>query len=365
MKHGVIFRTTEGFFRYHAWPTVCQTEDGRLYAVCSGERASHVCPFGKNLLFVSEDRGETWSLPMIVNDTWMDDRDAGICALGNGKLLISYFHHPTSFYHKNIGWIEKCQPPREKNLSMCAFETYHEFTPSMDTKGSFIKKSSDSGKTWGTPIRVPVTSPHGPIKCSDGRLLWLGKEWHTDDPEHQDGILLAESRDDGETWKVLSQVPWPDGCIPKNFCEPDVLELPNGTLLGAIRAQGEEVYHKFTIYFCHSKDGGKSWDVPKCSMVSGSPPHLLLLSDHRILCSYSRREVPFGIRAMISEDGGETFGDEIEICRLTENQTEGDFGYPSTVELEDGTLLTVYYGTVDGDSEPSILYTKWNLNEIP
>ena len=98
-------------------------------------------------------------------------------------------------------------------------------------------------------------------------------------------------------------------------------------------------------------------------MVSGSPPHLLLLSDHRILCSYARREAPFGIRAIISEDGGETFGEEIEICRVTDRQTDGDFGYPSTVELDDGTLLTVYYSMIEGDDAPSILYTKWKLKE--
>ena len=363
MKNGVIFRIRQGFFRYQAWPTVCRGEDGRLYAVCSGERVSHVCPFGKSLLFSSDDGGESWSLPMIANDTWMDDRDAGICSLQGGGLMISYFHHPTRFYRDNLGWIEKCQPLLERDLSMCAFEKYSQFTEEMDTQGSFVIKSWDGGKNWTFPVRVPVSSPHGPIQCRDGRLLWLGKEWYTDLSEYKNEILLAESLDNGDSWHLLSKIPIPEGVTQQNFYEPDILELPNGTLLGAIRAQGEAVYRNFTIYFCRSEDGGKTWSVPKCSMVSGSPPHLLLLSDHRILCSYARREAPFGIRAIISEDGGETFGEEIEICRVTDRQTEGDFGYPSTVELDDGTLLTVYYSMIEGDDAPSILYTKWKLKE--
>ena len=35
----------------------------------------------------------------------------------------------------------------------------------------------------------------------------------------------------------------------------------------------------------------------------GFPPHLLVLSDGRLLCSYGRRTAPFGQRAMISADG--------------------------------------------------------------
>ena len=87
MKQGIIYRKTDGPFRYQAWPSVCCDENGVLYAVCSGHRVAHVCPFGKNLMFTSHDGGETWSPPIIVNDTRLDDRDAGITYLGNGKMI--------------------------------------------------------------------------------------------------------------------------------------------------------------------------------------------------------------------------------------------------------------------------------------
>ena len=61
MKHGIVGRFTSGYFRYQGWPTVARAEDGTLYAACSGHRLDHVCPFGKNLMYVSHDDGKTWS----------------------------------------------------------------------------------------------------------------------------------------------------------------------------------------------------------------------------------------------------------------------------------------------------------------
>ena len=60
LKQGLVFRAAEGPFRYQAWPSICQDENGVLYAAWSGLRSSHVCPFGKNLMAVSDDGGETW-----------------------------------------------------------------------------------------------------------------------------------------------------------------------------------------------------------------------------------------------------------------------------------------------------------------
>ena len=41
----------------------------------------------------------------------------------------------------------------------------------------------------------------------------------------------------------------------------------------------------------------------------------------------------------------------------------GDLGYPSTVELDDGTLLTVWYEIIEDDPAPSIVYKKWQLKK--
>ena len=41
----------------------------------------------------------------------------------------------------------------------------------------------------------------------------------------------------------------------------------------------------------------------------------------------------------------------------------GDHGYPSTVELSDGSLYTVYYQKWPGDDYNSILASRWTLPE--
>jgi hypothetical protein len=46
---------------------------------------------------------------------------------------------------------------------------------------------------------------------------------------------------------------------------------------------------------------------------------------------------------------------------LFDDAPDGDLGYPSSVELSDGSILTVYYQKQAGDKFCSILYTKWEL----
>ena len=95
---GIVYRNPDSFFGYCGWPSVCQDENGTLYAAYSGFRGSHICPFGKTCLTRSHDGGKTWTIPAIVNDTWLDDRDAGILSLGGKRLLITWFTNPADTY---------------------------------------------------------------------------------------------------------------------------------------------------------------------------------------------------------------------------------------------------------------------------
>ena len=55
------------FFKYNGWPSVCRDERGVLYAVASSMRMSHVCPAGKNCMWLSYDGGTTWTKPFVIN----------------------------------------------------------------------------------------------------------------------------------------------------------------------------------------------------------------------------------------------------------------------------------------------------------
>ena len=184
----------------------------------------------------------------------------------------------------------------------------------------------------------------------------MGKEFHSDLP-YTGEILACVSRDGGESWELLSRIATPEGCTVKNVHEPFATELPDGRIMVSIRAQGEEVAHKFTVYTCFSEDRGLTWSQPECLGISGSPPHTLVHSSGAIVLTYGRREIPFGIRAIVSLDGGRTFGEEI----LLTEAAHGDLGYPSTVELSDGSLYTVYYQKFPEDGVCHIMYTKWKI----
>jgi hypothetical protein len=84
---------------------------------------------------------------------------------------------------------------------------------------------------------------------------------------------------------------------------------------------------------------------------------MIRLPDDRILLVYGVRVPPYGERARISSDEGETWSDEIVLC----TDTSTDLGYPASAQLEDGSFLTIYY-QIDKPGEPTCLWgTHWRL----
>jgi len=353
-EHGIVNRSPDTFFRYHGWPTVAIDDEGILYAVDSGFRVSHVCPFGKTTMYKSFDGGKTWSIPMVINDTYLDDRDAGIVSLGGKKLLVTWFSHPAKAY-----MTEYAQGIRNVwSGAAGVLDAYPSIPEELGQGGSFLRISEDGGYTWGETIKVPVSSPHGPSLLKNGDLVYLGKAMYTD-KEPKGAIAAYGSSDGGRTWTRLGGVAIPEGLTPDHFHEPHMIELDSGRLLGMIRAQGPGVFHGFTMYQTVSDDGGRTWTTPVPLNIAGSPPHLLKHSSGAIICAFGRREQPFGERALVSRDNGETWEDEY----ILHETAPCDLGYPASVELPDGEILTVYYQAVEGDGFTSLQYTKWNLEK--
>ena len=86
---GVVHRyPATSSFKYNGWPSVAIDDRGVLYAVASSMRLTHVCPCGKNCMWVSFDSGKTWTPSIVIHDSKFDDRDTGICYLGDGKMIV-------------------------------------------------------------------------------------------------------------------------------------------------------------------------------------------------------------------------------------------------------------------------------------
>lgn len=157
-----------------------------------------------------------------------------------------------------------------------------------------------------------------------------------------------------------------DGIVYRNpdsffgYCGwPSVCQDENGTLYAAYSGfRGSHICPFGKTCLTRSHDGGKTWSMPEQMDVQGSPPHLMVHSSGAVIMTFGRRIAPFGERAVVSYDNGRTWEREYV---LRDDGVDGDLGYPATVELSDGSLITVYYQRVPGDRQDSILYTRWEL----
>ena len=72
----IILSNPNSTHNYFAWPTVDRLRDGRIAVAASGFRLEHICPMGKAVIAFSADEGESYTPPIPVIDTTLDDRDA-------------------------------------------------------------------------------------------------------------------------------------------------------------------------------------------------------------------------------------------------------------------------------------------------
>lgn len=328
--------------RYLGWPTVVLTRNNELIVAYSGDRDSHVCPYGKTQLISSFDNGKTWSDPRTITNTPLDDRDAGIIQTKKGTLLVSWF---TSLAFENPIW-------------RGAYNRYARIGEKISDKtkkewlGNWTKRSVDGGKTWLTPSRTVGTAPHGPVNLKNGHLLYVG----TGNYEPNGRIIAEKSTDDGITWKVIGHIPLPP--LAKSIAEPHVIELPSGKLLAMIRNESKGFHHGYLLQ-SESADGGKTWTMAKETGIWGYPPHLTLLKNNILLVTYGRRKAPFSQRACVSYDEGKTWDLKNEI--IITDAPNGDMGYPASVQLNDGSIISVYYQSPGNGQPTNILSTHWKL----
>ena len=87
----------------------------------------------------------------------------------------------------------------------------------------------------------------------------------------------------------------------------------------------------------------------------GYPAHLVQLRDGRLLSVYGHRREPFGIRACLGRDNGDSWDYENEII-LRDDLVKRTIGYPTSAVLLDGSVFTVYWDE-DAEGNTSIVGT--------
>jgi hypothetical protein len=346
---------------YAGWSTVARRANGELWVTWSGGRDGHVCPMGQVRAMTSRDDGATWTYPRVLLDSPTDDRDSGVLETAKGTLLVTTFtslayedHLAKSVMYMPVAGKSSAMRPMPPEVIARWQATQKRLTADerQAELGEWVLRSTDGGLNFSARIATIVNSPHGPLQLKDGRILYIGKELWTKNQR----IGAVESKDDGLSWNWLSEIPGrPGDDVERDYHELHAVESDDGRIIAQIRHQGK-VDKNWTLQ-TESTDGGKTWTIPR-AITFGIPSQLLKLRDGRLLMTYGHRRLPFGNQARLSADHGRTWSEPMIVSG---DGTVGDLGYPSTVELADGTLLTVWYENMKGLDRAVLRQAKWKL----
>ncbi len=377
------------------WGTVTRTPHGDLVAAFTGGREADDDPYGDIRFIRSSTGGRSWSEPVTVADSPLGDRDAGIVALKSGALLITWrtsvgleaqgtFERGVSLDLARGVLVPANAPVRvEANGSLSAASPadvarwkVHQagFTQAELNQhiGFWCALSTDGGKTWGARRPTPVHSPHGPAVLQDGRLLYLGRTLIDGRPF----LAAAESKDEGQSWQIVWKQSLHDDEL-LGLRDPHAVQCPDGRIVAVFRIAptgwkrrgGEhalQCYVPNKLWQIESRDDGRTWTRPRITPMWGYPPHLIVLQDGRLLCTYGYRHTfyPLSQKACVSHDGGATWDFEHEIT-LRGDTPDLHPGFPSSVETQDGWMTTLYSQSVDAPQRPGIERTRWQVPSPP
>ena len=245
---------------------------------------------------------------------------------------------------------------------------------SQGESGQLVWRSGDAGATWSEPERVD-SAPFEDIgvggnlvTLADGTLV-SASEWGEEasgDKKPDWASLISRSVDKGRTWE-----PWRRAHGPKDgiyFFDLRLAGLPEGRLLAVYWTHDMDRDEGINVHTAWSSDGGETWTAPQDAGFWGQVTDVASLQSGRVIAVTNHRREPLGIRALLSEDGGQSFAEEnhvelwgIEPARvrsapvlskrrdLIEDVLDSyhffTFGTPSVTQLSEGTIVVAFYVT--------------------
>jgi hypothetical protein len=337
IEHGVVAARPD---QMYGWPGITRTEEDDIL-VAASERIYHQAPQGRTVVMRSADSGRTWSQPQEVYNSEQDDRDASLRTMPDGTVILSSFSTTDWVpYVIDGNFVEGTAIPERWRSQWRALIERQGLTGERPQR-SWLMRSEDDGRAWGPPIDTPTGQHAGPGVLSDGRLIYVG----LGKIEERGPICAWESTDKGDTWDKVGEIPRPKESTEElELGENHLVETSPGHLVVMFRSgeRGAGDWDSQFLYQSHSHDAGRNWSEAERLPVWGYPPHLTVLSSGAVLCSYGHRREPLSVRAMLSDDEGQTWDYE-NFITLYELPAKHDFGYPVSVELSPGEILTVYY----------------------
>jgi predicted neuraminidase len=201
--------------------------------------------------------------------------------------------------------------------------------PSPSEWWGMLMTSTDSGRTWSTPQRLPgsMLGPikNKPVQMKDGSLLCPSS---TENAGWQ--VHMERTADLGKTWQRIG--PLNDS---KEFgaIQPTILSYLSGKLQILCRSRQRRITESW------SEDGGKSWTPMKATTLPNPNSGLdaVTLRDGRALLVYNHTErsrSPLNIA--VSEDG------KARKAALVLEEQAGEYSYPAVIQTSDGLVHVTY-----------------------
>ena len=215
--------------------------------------------------------------------------------------------------------------PREGPLML-----FYKVGPEPKRWWGMLMKSSDAGKTWTAPVRLPENIL-GPVKNKPVQLANGGILCGSSTEAHGWQVHFEETSDLGKTWKIFGPVPQPDGIAA---IQPSILFHAENRLQAIGRTQQGRIFQMW------SQDQGRNWG--KMSLTGLPNPNsgidAVTLQDGRQLLVYNHTEKsrsPLNLAA--SADG-----QDWQAALTLEDATGQEFSYPAVIQSSDGLVHIVY-----------------------
>lgn len=322
------------------WPNLSLLRNGEIAAAVYNH-PSHGFGCGNIELWISADKGRIWNMRSVVTDHSENPEFVRMNpAVG--------YNSKNELVVLCGGWSEGRQAPHLP-IQICI--------------------SADNGYSWKRSCIDNITGfPFGDVVIASNNHLICGVH---DDLKKESNIY--QSADNGATWTKKMTLVCPGD-------ETAFLKTTSGKWLAAVRTWPRNMTdypfptnEGLHLYF--SNDECKTWNGPKTVSLPGQTPgHLLELKDGNILLTYGSR-IPglFGVVGRISSDEGETWSYPFTLISI---QERSDCGYPSSIQLSDGTVVTAWYS---GPKKTGVSYPfampwhqryhmgviRWNTSLIP
>jgi hypothetical protein len=338
-----------------AWPNLSLLPDGKIAAVI-WPYTNHAVTEGSAESWLSDDGGATWARAGVPVPHQPGTNRMNVAVGAVGDKLIALVG----------GWSQR--RPYERGKSLGSEGADERARVGAVTLSPVPAISSDAGKTWS-----PLPDPDFPKRPGGRGLVPYGRIAQLADGEigaclYGDGVYFFTSRDNGQTWTKRGTIV----AEPATHNETTWVQLAGGDLYAVARTYGDQRLEGY-----RSQDGGRTWKSEGAlTMPLQIPGDLLRLQDGRVLLSYgARNRGLYGIWVQMGDTELKSWSAPMLLVDF-EGSSEfqhspapsSDGGYPSTVQLADGTFVTGYYTRgVPAHQRYHVGVVRWRLpkNALP